>query len=87
MEIIFTNHDLLTSVMPFANGGYYNYDRLIYKAGQDESIGVSLTKISHSTAGYYLDLQGRHFEQRPTVKGIYIYCNGNNNEKVVNLTY
>jgi len=33
VEIIFTNHDLLTGVMPFANGGYYNYGRLLYKAG------------------------------------------------------
>ena len=43
-EIIFTNHDLLTQIMPFANGGYYNYDRLIYKAGQTAPTGVKTIK-------------------------------------------
>jgi len=34
VEIIFTNHDLLTDIMPFDNGGYYNYGKLLYNAEQ-----------------------------------------------------
>ena len=83
VEIIFTNRDMLTSIMPFSNGGYYNYDRLIYKAGQTETTDVSLTKATPATASYYLDLQGRRLMQRPSAKGIYIHCTGNNSNKVV----
>ncbi|MCR5068606.1 MAG: hypothetical protein K6A78_02180 [Prevotella sp.] len=57
VEIIFTNRDMLTSVMPFSNGSYYNYDHLIYKAGLTESTGIQFTKATYATAGYYVDLQ------------------------------
>jgi hypothetical protein len=72
-EIIFTNHDLLTPIMPFANGGYYNYDRLMYKAGQTTPSGMKTLKADHDDAGdYYYDLQGRSYTQKPTSKGVYI---------------
>lgn len=59
VEIIFTNHDLLTGVMDFVNGGYYNYDHLIYKAGQ--TIPTSIAERSGRTElmGGCYDLQGR----------------------------
>lgn len=79
-EIIFTNHDLLTQIMPFANGGYYNYDRLIYKAGQTAPTGVKTLKADDDDAvDYYYDLQGRRYTQEPTSKGVYI----KNGKKVV----
>ena len=72
-EIIFTNHDLLTTIMPFANGGYYNYDHLIYKAGQTDPTGVKTLKADDADGnGYYYDLQGRRYTQRPGSKGVYI---------------
>lgn len=78
-EIIFTNHDLLTPIMPFANGGYYHYDRLMYKAGQTAPTGVKMLKADDDAAdGYYYDLQGRRIEGKPT-QGIYI----KNGKKVV----
>lgn len=79
-EIIFTNHDLLTPIMPFANGGYYNYDRLMYKAGQTTPSGMKTLKADHDDAGdYYYDLHGRSYTQKPTSKGVYI----KNGKKVV----
>jgi hypothetical protein len=41
VELIFTNNDLLTDILPFANGGYYNYGRLLYKAGEGIQTGIS----------------------------------------------
>ena len=59
VEMSFTNHDLLTGVMDFVNGGYYNYDHLIYKAGQ--TIPTSIAERSGRTElmGGCYDLQGR----------------------------
>lgn len=72
-EIIFTNHDLLTTIMPFANSGYYNYDHLMYKAGQTAPTGVKTIKTDDADGdGYYYDLQGRRYTQRPGSKGVYI---------------
>ena len=70
-EIIFTNHDLLTTIMPFANGGYYHYDHLMYKVGQTAPTGVKTIKTDDGD-GYYYDLQGRRYTQRPGSKGVYI---------------
>ena len=47
MELIFTNHDLLTDIMTFANGGYYNYDCLLYKTGEDTQTGIRLRRLQH----------------------------------------
>ena len=59
VEIIFTNEDLLTDIMPFANGGYYNYDRLLYKAGAGDTTGTlsttNLTNYTNSDAWYSVD--------------------------------
>lgn len=77
-EIIFTNHDLLTQIMPFANGGYYNYERLMYKAGQATPTSVKTLKAGHSVDSYY-DLQGRRINGKPTQRGVYI----KNGKKVV----
>lgn len=71
VDIIFTNHDLLTCVMLFVNGGYYNYDHLVYKAGQTKPTDVTVRKTTDDS-DYYFDLQGRRFAQKPTRKGIYI---------------
>ena len=81
-EIIFTNHDLLTPIMSFANGGYYHYDRLMYKAGQTSPTGVKRLKADDDDAvGYYYDLQGRRYSRKPTSKGVII----NRGKKVVSI--
>lgn len=72
VEIIFTNHDLLTGVMPFANGGYYNYGRLLYKAGQTETSVQPSNMSLRQKAEEYFDLQGRRLFQKPSAKGVYI---------------
>lgn len=75
-EIIFTNHDLLTFVMPFANGGYYNYEKLIYKAGQTSPTSIAeLTPAPASAADVCFDLQGRRFAGKPAAKEVYIQGN------------
>lgn len=78
MEIIFTNHDLLTHVMPFVNGGYYNYDRLLYITGQET--GITTVNATAYTDSAWYDLSGRKFFGRPSEKGIYIH----NGKKQVN---
>lgn len=71
VELIFTNHDLLTDIMPFVNGGYYNYDRLLYDATNTGSAGITtVTGDSRSDDWYTLD--GRRLKQRPTTKGFYL---------------
>jgi len=77
VELIFTNSDLLTAIMPFRNGGYYKYDGLQYIAGQVAPTGISDTPHYRSDADVYYDLQGRRVA-RPT-KGVYI----KDNKKVV----
>ena len=72
VELIFTNHDLLTDIMPFANGGYYNYNRLIYKAGEGTQTMIGHTDITDNAAAWYC-LDGRKLEGKPTKKGLYIY--------------
>ncbi len=79
-EIIFTNHDLLTPIIPFVHGGYYNYERLKYKAGQTSPTGVKTLKADDTVADdYYYDLQGRRYTQKAALKGVYI----KNGKKVV----
>ena len=73
VEIIFTNHDLLTGIMPFENGGYYNYNSLLYKADQDIPTIVSrpsLPLTGEAGEGLHFDLQGRKLPS--TWKGIHI---------------
>jgi len=73
VEIIFTNHDLLTGIMPFENGGYYNYNSLLYKADQDIPTIVSrpyLSLTGEAGEGLHFDLQGRKLPS--TWKGIHI---------------
>ena len=83
-QIIFTNHDLLTDIMPFSNGGYYNYDGLRYNAGQTTGVSIHNSPLGpqgrlpeqeftiHNEAGAWHDLQGRKLAGRPTQKGVYI---------------
>ncbi len=74
LEIIFTNHDWQTSIMPFANNGYYNYERLVYKANQTVPAGINRTvnsQIEHDSCWY--SITGRRYASRPSKKGIYIY--------------
>jgi hypothetical protein len=59
VEIIFTNHDLLTGIMPFANGGYYNYDRLLYVAGLTTSIDDISMKEEESYSANWYSIDGR----------------------------
>ena len=79
VELIFTNHDLLTDIMPFHNGGYYNYDRLLYLAGQKAS-GIAQFSTLNSQFSVVYDLQGRRLTSQPTAKGIYL----RGNKKTVN---
>ena len=73
VEVIFTNHDLLTDIMPFVNSGYYKYDRLLYKAEQSEAVSIkdSIKEIENE-AGTWYTLDGRRLMRRPATKGIYI---------------
>lgn len=76
VEIIFTNHDLLTGIMPFDNGGYYNYASQLYNAGQTTGVfmignGQSSIDNDACAAGWF-DLLGRKLAGRPTQKGVYI---------------
>ena len=71
VEIIFTNHDLLTDIMSFENGGYYNYDRLLYKAGL--ATGITATNNTAINDDAWYDLTGRKLIGSPTTKGIYIH--------------
>ena len=50
---------------------------------ETESTGIQFTKATYATAGYYVDLQGCRLAQRPSAKGIYIHCTGNDSEKVI----
>ena len=77
VELIFTNHDLLTHVMPFENGGYYNYDRMLYLAGQTTPTGIDEVvdrgeRTFDGSAGAIYDLQGRKVADGPKRKGVYI---------------
>ena len=78
VEIIFTNHDLLTGIMSFDNGGYYNYTNHLYNAGQ--TTGIQAVDSWHGTmdSGWY-DLSGRKLLGKPGTKGVYIH----NGEKTV----
>ena len=71
VELVFTNHDLLTGIMPFANGGYYNYDHLLYKT--DLATGLHHLKVPEKINNAWYTLNGHHFTPRPAVKGIYIH--------------
>ena len=81
VEIIFTNHDLLTDIMPFVNGGYYNYAGLLYNAGQTTGIVEAKAvngewsmvngQCSMSNDAWYT-IDGRKLVGKPTQKGVYI---------------
>ena len=83
VELVFTNHDLVTDIMPFANGGYYNYDRLLYKA--DDVTGIvdiehgtwniehGTLNMEHSAGALWYSLDGRKASAQPTQKGLYIH--------------
>lgn len=80
VDIIFTNHDLLTGIMSFDNGGYYNYACHLYNAGQTTGVSIHNAEcIMHYEAGVWCDLQGRKLAGKPTQKGVYI----NNGKKRV----
>lgn len=71
VEIIFTNHDLLTCIMPFNNGGYYNYTALLYNAGQTTGI-KTMEEVRGKMSEVWCDLYGRMFNGKPTQKGMFI---------------
>ena len=74
VELIFTNHDLLTDIMPFVNGGYYNYDRLLYKADQAEPTNIvrlSDDDIVNNKSSWFT-LDGRRLSGKPRQHGVYI---------------
>jgi hypothetical protein len=72
-EIVFTNHDLLTFVMPFVNSGYYKYDQMVYNASQTTGI-VSMSdgrrKTDDADNAWY-NLQGQRVDK--SQKGLVIY--------------
>jgi hypothetical protein len=71
VELIFTNHDLLTDIMPFVNGGYYNYDHLLYKTSL--TTGLHHLKVPEKINNAWYTLNGHYFTTRPVAKGIYIH--------------
>ena len=79
VELIFTNHDLLTTILPFYSGGYYRYDGLVYLVGQSnptsitrpDSYGPSRDDEAAPSDGWYT-LDGRRLVRRPTTNGLYI---------------
>ena len=70
VELIFTNHDLLTDIMPFSNSGYYNYDRMLYLA--EQTTGIREINDEQCTTDNYYDIAGRHLCEKPTTRGLYI---------------
>jgi hypothetical protein len=82
-QLVFTNHDLLTDILPFANSGYYRYDQLLYKANQTIPSSIARPDIyspSHgdkdpdaTSADGWFTLDGRRLANRPTTNGIYIH--------------
>ena len=77
VELIFTNHDLLTDIMPFEQGGYYNYLELLYKT--EQTSGISLPTVSQQQTTEYYDLLGRRRQPQHGQRAIYIQ----NGKKVV----
>ena len=71
VEIIFTNNDMLTESLPFENGGYYVFNRLLYKAGS-ETTSVRTVKEQNSHTGVWFDSQGRIVNNTLMKKGLYI---------------
>ena len=76
-EIVFTNHDLLTCVMPFVNSGYYQYDRMRYDASQTVPVGIEEVSTVNGQCLMFnekewYDLQGRRYSHKPAAKGIYL---------------
>ena len=71
VEIIFTNNDMLTESLPFENGGYYVFNRLLYKAGS-ETTNVRTVKEQNSHTGVWFDSLGRIVNNIPMKKGLYI---------------
>lgn len=72
-EIIFTNHDLLTDIMPFAQGGYYNYEALQYKTEQTTGVNEVQDSRFKDQGDAWYDLQGRKLQGVLSGKGIYIH--------------
>ena len=79
VELIFTNHDLLTETMAFENSGYYLYDHLLYKANQTIPTTIAKPQADEALATEWFTLDGRRLSHRPTAKGVYI----RGNKKVV----
>ena len=79
VELVFTNHDLLTTIMPFANGGYYRYDRLVYLADQTVPTSIAKSAAGKAFTADWFTLDGRRLYGQPTQKGVYI----NNGRKLV----
>ncbi len=85
LELIFTNHDLLTDIMPFDNGGYYNYDRLLYKAEQTTDIkNLKVSNNPKDAHAVWYALNGSRLSQRPTTKGLYINKGNQQTFKILN---
>ena len=72
VELIFTNHDLLTDIMPFAQGGYYSYNDLLYKT--EITTGIATLFMNSGQGNGYYDLLGRRLGKNiPLVwRNIYI---------------
>ena len=73
VELIFTNRDMLTFVMPFEQGGYYNFRELRYKTELPTGIVAPSAEqnVGNSTV---FDLQGRiRTQQLPSsLRSVYI---------------
>ena len=61
--------------MFFENGGYHNYDRLLYLAGQAEYTGIarlSSDETANSKPSWF-SIDGRRLTGRPATKGVYLF--------------
>ncbi|MBO4801789.1 MAG: glycoside hydrolase family 127 protein [Bacteroidaceae bacterium] len=76
VELVFTNHDLVTVIMPFVLGGYYNYNALQYLTDIPTAIAARTAVVPQGTILF--DLAGRRIAVPATTnrsvlpKGIYI---------------
>ena len=61
--MIFTNRDMLTLVMPFEQGGYYNFRELRYKTELPTGIVAPSAEQNNGNSAVF-DLQGRDRTQQ-----------------------
>ncbi len=69
-ELVFTNQDVITDIMPFVQGGYYNYRELVYKTEQTSNISLQSDDKEQAPESY--DLSGCRMPSTRDHRTIYI---------------